>query len=196
MRISDWSSDLCSSDLLYEEVNQLEITRAGAASRKLTIDQRDAIILKLKSAKTTSFSGLARLLKLADGESFNKASENRTGLNGDEVFAAFGHKTCFGARWVHFDAGVQWSIIDAVAEEEDPGCLHEWLMTTHGVTAEQAEAIGRIRLPEGYGRLGETASRLILEKLKAESIDGRPLTYNEAVEAALDRKSTRLNSSH
>src|SRR3546814_513626 len=124
------------------------------------------------------------------------SSENRTGLNGDEVFAAFGHKTCFGARWVHFDAGVQWSIIDAVAEEEDPGCLHEWLMTTHGVTAEQAEAIGRIRLPEGYGRLGETASRLILEKLKAESIDGRPLTYNEAVEAALDRKSTRLNSSH
>src|SRR3546814_6237061 len=105
MRISDWSSDLCSSDLLYEEVNQLEITRAGAASRKPTIDQRDAIILKLKSAKTASFSGLARLLKLADGESFNKASENRTGLNGDEVFAAFGHKTCFGARWVHFDAG-------------------------------------------------------------------------------------------
>src|SRR3546814_14559545 len=181
MRISDWSSDLCSSDLLYEEVNQLEITRAGAASRKLTIDQRDAIILKLKSAKTASFSGLARLLKLADGESFNKASENRTGLNGDEMFAAFGHKTYFGARWVHFDAGVQWSIIDAVAEEEDPGCLHEWLMTTHGVTAEQAEAIGRIRLPEGYGRLGETASRLILEKLTAESIDGRPLDRKRVV---------------
>src|SRR3546814_1932201 len=77
---------------LYEEVNQLEITRAGAESRKLTIDQRDAIILKLKSAKTASFSGLARLLKLADGESFNKASENCTGLNGDEVFAAFGDR--------------------------------------------------------------------------------------------------------
>src|SRR3546814_8394014 len=131
MRISDWSSDVCSSDLaapaqhhaallidaardrlrriifcqrplkapkvggctffneeprlpkahpflqerrLYEEVNQLEITQAGAASRKLTFDQRDAIILKLKSAKTASFHPtLARLLKLADGESFNKA---------------------------------------------------------------------------------------------------------------------------
>src|SRR3546814_19460015 len=78
-----------------------------------------------------------------------------------------------------------WSSDVCSSDLEDPGCLHEWLMTTHGVTAEQAEAIGRIRLPEGYGRLGETASRLILEKLKAESIDGRPLTYNEAVEAAL-----------
>src|SRR3546814_18137279 len=107
----------------------------------------------------------------------NKARENGSGGKGDWVFGACGHKACVGAGWGHFGAGGQWSIIDAVAEEEDPGCRHEWLMTTHGVTAEQAEAIGRIRLPEGYGRLGETASRLILEKLKAESIDGRPLPY-------------------
>lgn len=167
---------------LYEEVNQLEITQAGAASRKLTFDQRDVIILKLKSTKTASFSSLARLLKLADGESFNKASENRTGLAGDEVFAAFSHKTCFGTRWAHFDAGVQWSIIEAVAEEEDPTRLHEWLMTAHGVTAEQADAIGRVKLPEGHGRLGETASRLILTALKKEVV-----TYNEAVEAALGK---------
>jgi CRISPR-associated endonuclease Csn1 len=172
---------------LYEEVNQLEITRAGAASRKLTFDQRDAIILKLKSAKTASFSGLAKLLKLADGESFNKASKNRTGLIGDEVFAAFSHKTCFGKRWAHFDSQVQWSIIEAVAEEEDPVRLREWLMATHGATAEEADAIGRVRLPEGYGRLGETATRLIVDTLKTGSIDGRPLTYNEAEEAALGK---------
>lgn len=173
---------------LYEEVNQLEITQVGAASRKLTFDQRDAIILKLKSAKTASFHPtLARLLKLADGESFNKASDNRTGLTGDEIFAAFSHKNCFGPRWAHFDAGGQWSIIEAVAEEEDPVRLHEWLMTAHGVTAEQAGAVGRIRLPEGHGRLGETATRLIVEQLKTGHIDGRPLTYNEAVEAALGK---------
>ncbi|HEY9578455.1 MAG TPA: type II CRISPR RNA-guided endonuclease Cas9 [Rhizorhapis sp.] len=173
---------------LYEEVNQLEITQAGAASRKLTFDQRDAIILKLKSAKTASFHPtLARLLKLADGESFNKASDNRTGLTGDEIFAAFSHKNCFGPRWAHFDAGVQWSIIEAVAEEEDPVRLHEWLMTAHGVTAEQAGTVGRIHLPEGHGRLGETATRLIVEQLKTGHIDGRPLTYNEAVEAALGK---------
>lgn len=172
---------------LYEEVNQLEITKAGAKARKLTLDERDKVILKLKSAKTASFSGLSKLLKLADGESFNKASENRTGLIGDEISTAFSDKKCFDTRWAHFDAGTQWSIIEAVAEEEDPVRLHEWLIATHGVTAQQAEAIGRVRLPEGHGRLGETASRLILDQLKTGSIDGRPLTYNEAVEAALGK---------
>jgi CRISPR-associated endonuclease Csn1 len=167
---------------LYEEVNQLEITKAGALSRKLTLDQRDKVILKLKSAKTASFSGLAKLLKLADGESFNKASENRTGLIGDEIYASFSDKKCFDTRWSHFDPGTQWSIIDKVAEEEDPVRLHEWLMTTHGVTAEEAEAIGRVRLPDGHGRLGATASRKILVELKRDVI-----TYNEAVEAALGK---------
>ncbi len=167
---------------LYEEVNQLEITRAGAPSRKLTLDQRDKIILKLKSAKTASFSGLSKLLKLADGESFNKASENRTGLVGNEIFASFSDKKCFGPNWAHFDAGTQWSIIEAVAEEEDPVRLYDWLMATHGVSAEQAEAIGRVRLPEGHGRLGETASRKILAELKKDVV-----TYDKAVEAALGK---------
>ncbi|HQS95287.1 MAG TPA: type II CRISPR RNA-guided endonuclease Cas9 [Novosphingobium sp.] len=169
---------------LYEEVNQLEITKAGAPSRKLTLDQRDKIIRALKVQKTLSFSKMAggQMLKLADGESFNKASENRTGLVGDEIFASFSHKNCFGGRWAHFDPGVQWSIIEAVAEEEDPVRLHEWLMATHGVTAEQAEAIGRVGLPEGHGRLGETASRLILSELKKDVV-----TYDKAVEAALGK---------
>src|SRR3546814_11515617 len=60
-------------------------------------------------------------------------------------------------------------------------------MTAHGVTAEQAGTVGRIHLPEGHGRLGETATRLIVEQLKTGHIDGRPLTYNEAVEAALGK---------
>lgn len=167
---------------LYEEVNQLEITKAGAPSRKLTLDQRDKIILKLKSAKTASFSGLSKLLKLADGESFNKASENRTGLVGDEIFASFSDKKCFGLSWAHFDAGTQWSIIEAVAEEEDPVRLHDWLMANYGVSAEQAEAIGRVRLPDGHGRLGETASRKILAELKKDVV-----TYDKAVEAALGK---------
>lgn len=179
---------------VYEEVNQLEITRAGAPSRKLTLYQRDKIILKLKSAKTATFSGLAKLLQLADGESFDKATENRTGLVGDEIFTAFSDKKCFGDRWAHFDPGAQWSIIDTVAEEEDPVRLRDWLMATHGVTVDQAEAIGRVRLPEGHGRLGETASRLILAQLKSGSKDGHPLTYSEAVEAALGKSRSDLRT--
>lgn len=174
---------------LYEEVNQLEIAKAGAPSRKLSLDQRDKIILKLKSARTASFSGLTKLLKLADGESFNKASENRTGLVGDEIFASFSDKKCFGDRWAHFEPGVQWSIVQAVAEEEDPVRLHDWLMSTHGVSIEQAEAIGRVRLPEGHGRLGETASRKILAELKKDVV-----TFDQAVKLGINRKHSNFET--
>lgn len=167
---------------LYEEVNQLEIVSAGKSARKLTLDQRDAIILQLKSAKTASFAALRKRLKLADGESFNKESESRKGLIGDEISAAFQAKTCFGNRWAHFDLATRWSIIEMVAEEEDPLRLHQWLAQHHGVDGDQARALSRIRLPAGYGRLGETATRLILEALKEDV-----RTYAEAVERALGR---------
>lgn len=55
-------------------------------------------------------------------------------------------------------------------------------MATHGVTVEQAEAIGRVRLPEGHGPLGETASRMILAELKKDVV-----TYDKAVETALGK---------
>ncbi len=165
---------------LYEEVNHLQIVSPGAPARKLTLDQRDALVLKLRGAKSVTFKSLAKVLKLQPDEAFNKAGENRSDLAGDEVFAAFSHKSCLGDKWAHFDRETQWSIIEAVAEEEDPIRLYDWLISNHGVTQEAAEKIGRIRLPQGYGRLGETATQKILEALKAEVV-----TYSDAVQAAL-----------
>src|SRR3546814_17177076 len=115
MRISDWSSDVCSSDLerrLYEEVNQLEITTPGEAPRKLTLDQRDALILELRGRQERSFDALAKRLKLQPGESFNKASETRKTLRGNEVHAALADKTRFGDAWAHKSPEHQWALID------------------------------------------------------------------------------------
>src|SRR3546814_10450163 len=112
MRISDWSSDVCSSDLerrLYEEVNQLEITTPGEAPRKLTLDQRDALILELRGRKERSFDALAKRLKLQPGESFNKASETRKTLRGNEVHAALADKKRFGDAWAHQSPAQQWA---------------------------------------------------------------------------------------
>src|SRR3546814_20257749 len=97
MRISDWSSDVCSSDL----VNQLEITTPGEAPRKLTLDQRDALILELRGRKERSFDALAKRLKLQPGESFNKASETRKTLRGRSEERRVGKecvRTC-SSRW-------------------------------------------------------------------------------------------------
>src|SRR3546814_9728728 len=119
MRISDWSSDVCSSDL----VNQLEITTPGEAPRKLTLDQRDALILELRGRKERSFDALAKRLKLQPGESFNKASETRKMLRGNEVHAALADKKRFGDAWAHQSPEQQWAIIDRLLEEENPDTL-------------------------------------------------------------------------
>jgi len=164
---------------LYEEVNALKIVSPGAADRDLTPDQRDKLILKLKSARKSTFSALGKLIRLDDGERFNKESETRKDLLGDEVFAEMSDKKRFGPRWGFFDLDEQLKIIDRVQNEADPEALLDWLTTEYGLEEEIAVAVSRARLPEGYGRFGETATRRLIEALKAGVV-----TYDKAAQAA------------
>ncbi len=168
---------------LYEEVNQLEVTTPGEKSRKLTVQERDALVLELRDKREVSFARLAKRLKLDDGQSFNKASQTRTHLVGDEVRALMGDKKRFGSAWAHLDRVRQWEIVERVMEEENPETLHAFLTRECGLHDEHALATAKAPLPEGYGRLGETASRRIMEALRDGHDNDAPLTYNQAVEA-------------
>ena len=163
---------------LYEEVNQLEITAPGEPSRKLTPDQRDKLILALRTKRKVAFTSLARTLKLQPGESFNKASEARTELDGNEVYAALADKKRFGeARWSHFSPERQWAIIERLQEEENPDELHDFLTAEGELNETAAMETAKAPLPEGHGRLGLIATTRILEQLKADVV-----TYSQAVE--------------
>ncbi len=161
---------------LYEEINHLEVTTPGEANRKLTLDERDKLILKLRGVKAASFDSLAKLLKLHTSQSFNKASATRTQLAGDEVYAVLSDKKRFGEAWGHLDKARQWAIIERLMEEENPDTLMAFLCTECGLDEEHAAAAAKAKLPEGHGRLGPTATARILEELKKEVI-----TYAEAV---------------
>ncbi len=164
---------------LYEEVNQLRVVSPGATDRELTVDQRDALILKLRDKKKVSFNSLAKLIKLGSGERFNKESENRKELIGDEVRAEMSDKTRFGIRWPAFDLETQLRIIDRIQNEEDPDILLDWLKAEYRLDEEAALAVSRARLPEGHGRFGEAATRQLLEALEAGVV-----TYDKAALAA------------
>lgn len=161
---------------LYEEVNQLEVTTPGEANRKLTLDERDRLVRELSHKRAIAFTSLAAKIKLDPGQSFNKASETRTQLAGDEVRAVLGDKKRFGTAWEHYDRDAQWTIIERLIEEEDPDALHAFLTEEHGLDDDHAAAVARAPLPEGHGRLGQTATARILEELRKEVI-----TYDEAV---------------
>lgn len=164
---------------LYEEVNQLRIVKAGAADRALTKDERDTLILKLQDKKKFTFKTLANTIKLEEGERFNKESENRKDLAGDEVRAEMADKKRFGTRWLHFSLEEQWAIINQLLNQEDTDALLVWLTTRYDLDEEAALAIANARLPEGYGRFGEMATRALLTELAGDVV-----TYSEAAKRA------------
>jgi CRISPR-associated endonuclease Csn1 len=170
---------------LYEEVNQLEIVAAGASSRKLTMDERDTLILKLRDKKKVLFTTLGKAINLKDGERFNKESENRKDLVGDEIRAELGGKSMFAGRWGEFSTDEQWTVIDTLLNEDSTEKLLDWLQTHYNLDQDTAEAVANAHLPDGHGRFGLTATTKLLEQLKTASDEnGHPVTYAKAAELA------------
>lgn len=168
---------------LLEELNALKIIRPGAVAQPLTLEQRDALLLKLRDRKAVTFASLRKVLKLDPDARFNKEGENRKDLKGDEVAAELSDKKRFGpSTWFALSADAQWAIVARLRNQEseaDTATLIDWLRATYGLTAEQALATANARLPEGFGRFGETATTRLIAALKAEVI-----VYSEAVEKA------------
>lgn len=167
---------------LLEEVNALKIIRPGMAAEPLTREQRDLLYLKLKDKRAVTFESLRKVLKLDPDARFNKESENRKDLKGDEVAAELGAKTRFGKTWPNLSDKAQWEIISRIREQEseaDEAALTAWLRETYGLDAGQAKATVAARLPEGFGRFGLTATERLMAALRAEVI-----VYSEAVQKA------------
>jgi CRISPR-associated endonuclease Csn1 len=174
--------------VLYETVNNLRITANGHASRPLTREQRDQIVfalngkepLKLPGGTKLSLDALAKVLKLK-GEKFTLETTARDAIACDPVRASFGFKDRFGARWSALSWEQQWDLIqrrqDAQSDQQVQDLI-QWLIDTHNLTADQAKETANAPLPEGYSRLGLTATLAILDALKSDV-----LTYDKAVAA-------------
>ena len=172
---------------LLEELNALTIVRPGEIAQRLTREERDSLFLKLKDKAKVSFVSLRKTLKLDPDARFNKESENRIDLKGDEVAAAMGAKTRFGNRWVHLSIEEQWDVIarleEVESDAEDAAC-RAWLAATFDLTPEQTRAVTNAPLPPGYGRFGKVATQRLIDALRDGEKDGRVLVYSEAVAAA------------
>jgi CRISPR-associated endonuclease Csn1 len=173
---------------LLEELNALMIVRPGEKAERLTREDRDLLFLKLKDKGKVSFESLRKVLKLDPDARFNKESENRTDLKGDEVAALMGAKTRFGNRWVHLSPEAQWTVVErlnAVESDEEVRAFRDWLEAEHGLAPEQSKAVTTAHPPQGYGRFGLTATTKLIAALRDETgEDGRVIVYSQAVERA------------
>lgn len=164
---------------LLEEVNALQIILPGEPKAPLTKEQRDLLLLKLRDNRKVTFESLRKTLKLDPAARFNKESENRKDLAGDEIHAQFADKKRFGNRWGFFSAEEQWAIIERLRDAEDTDELLVWLKEAYALTDDQARAVASVHLPEGFGRFGLTATRDLIDELEKDVI-----VYSKAVELA------------
>ncbi|MEM6635986.1 MAG: type II CRISPR RNA-guided endonuclease Cas9 [Pseudomonadota bacterium] len=167
--------------ILLETANALRVAARGEPARRLTRDERDQIVLTLDNKKhTKSLSGmsmklkaLGKVIKLRPEQSFTLETANRDAIACDPVRASLSHPDRFGARWSTLGWSAQWEVIArirAVQSEAEHDALVNWLVTTHALDREHAEATAYAPLPEGYGRLGLTATTRILGALEADVI--------------------------
>ena len=167
---------------LLEELNALRIVLPGAEARPLDRPQRDALLSKLGQRKTVTYESLRKGLKLDPDARFNKESENRKEMKGDEVAAEMAHKSRLGPAWLGIKLEAQWPVIERLLTLESDAEITEfedWLQQTHGLSGEQAANVTGARLPEGYGRFGETATKALIAELEKEVV-----VYSEAVQRA------------
>lgn len=175
--------------VLFETVNQLRVTADGRETRALTIEERNQIVHALDNKKPTAslksmsmkLTALAKVLKLRDGERFTLETGVRDAIACDPVRASLSHPDHFSTRWSGLDFDAQWEVISRIRKvqtDTDFAALVDWLVQEHGLDRDHVEKIAKAPLPNGYGRLGLTATTRILDRLKTDVV-----TYSEAVAA-------------
>lgn len=173
--------------ILIETVNSLRIAARGESTRGLSKEERDQILHALDNKKhTKTLSGmsqklkaLGKVIKLRSDQHFTLETTNRDSIACDPVRASLSDPDRFGALWSTLDADSQWEVITrirAVQSDAEHDELTEWLVATYKLTYGAAEQTARAPLPEGYGRLGLTATKRILTELESNVI-----LYSEAV---------------
>ncbi|MBL4927771.1 type II CRISPR RNA-guided endonuclease Cas9 [Fuscibacter oryzae] len=175
---------------LYETVNMLRVTAPGQPKRRLTRAERDKIVFALNGKEPAKSPGsnkltltaLRKLIKLNADESFSLETAMRDAIACDPVRMSLAHPDRYGPGWSALPPEAQWEILQQLRDEQDGEKLVIWLMERTGLDRTRARAIADAPLPEGFGRLGETATRRILAVLIGGTADQEVPTYNEAVE--------------
>lgn len=174
---------------LYETVNMLRVTAPGQPKRRLTRDERDKIIHALNNRKILAAPGknlmkltaIGKEIKLRPGEAFSLETANRDSIVCDLTRMSLAYAGRYGAQWSSLTPEQQWELIGHLRDEQNGEKLVQWIMERYGFDLDRARAIADAPLPEGFARLGETATRRILAVLIGGTAEQEVATYNEAV---------------
>ena len=166
-----WALPLAQRFRILKELNNLRIVARDQTTRRLTKAERDKIYAKLRPAKEMTFEQMRRTLGLDSNFAFNLESDKRTSLKGDAVGRALADRSRFGSAWWTFDDGKQNAIVETILKADSDEELAYTAREHWGLSEDQAQAVGRMSLPDGYCRLGRRALAKIVPIMQDQGLD-------------------------
>jgi CRISPR-associated endonuclease Csn1 len=161
---------------IYQDLNHLRVLSPSLDSRPLTLAERDRLAQKLLRQQSMRLPAVRKALSLdAEHEVTLPGSETEK-LIGDLTAARLSKKENFGPDWCDLPLDEQNELVRLLLETQDEGSLIATLQDRWKLSPEQAENLADLPLPEGYGRLGETALSRILAQLEKNVVP-----YSQAV---------------
>ncbi|TWB19013.1 CRISPR-associated Csn1 family endonuclease [Nitrospirillum amazonense] len=170
MRLA-WAHPVAQRFRMVQEVANLRVLARGRPPRKLAPEQRTALLDRLAVKKDLTFTAIASLLGLAEGEVLNLSDERRDRLAGDGTSAALSAKKAFGKLWFGLAPEDQDEVVRRLLETEREDDLLPWLRDRFGLTEDQAKAVSAAPLPEGHCRLGRRAITALLPRMEEQGED-------------------------
>lgn len=156
---------------IYQELNNLRLEMGLRETRTLSLVERDLLAAHLMAGEDLSFAGLRKALRFSGEVRINLEDRKRDKLKGNETAHRLaGKKGPLKRIWASLSDKQKELAVARAQSETDPETFARWVVETLGAFPEEAQAASKVRLPDGYSRLGETATTKILAQLKTEVI--------------------------
>ena len=180
---------------IVQEVNNLKaIDHSTGEERRLSPEEREIVLGELSKRKEVSFDSIRNKLKLTDEVRFNFEADDGSGrerLKGhivDYMLAAEpkinskGYATgALGKDYWKLDERSRDRIVAILIEEDDEDIALGLLQTRCGLTAEQAERVLGLNMPDGYASF----SKYVIRKLIPHMERGLFVMANDESDSAM-----------
>lgn len=168
--------------IIYETLNKIRIEFEGGEERCLKIGERDKLALLLSTGKDLNWMQIRRQLKLPSTAKINLEEGGEKKISGNVL-----SKVLVGVKkpgplkdiWSTLELDRQIAIVDKLLHTEETDKLIQWLVSDLNLTVDAARNAAAVRLPQGYGSVGKTATVKLLDGLKRSV-----MVYSEAASAA------------
>lgn len=155
---------------ILHELGNLRLIMPDRSSRRLDRDERDRLLLLLRGQQSATWAGMRRAIEADRATRFNfeQGDDKRKGLEGDRVGSVM--TAALGGRWSALTLEEKDRLalaLDAADTEEK----FDALVAAETFTEEQSEKLRKIRLPDGYARLGLGTLRTLVAIMEDQGLD-------------------------